>query len=284
MVKPISINVELVDKASQKDLKLYSNAFNLCDVTRDELGDLINAGFSYCSQFKGSRKKENFIQSGFVSLDFDSWYLEQAIDHPYIQKNGAILYTTPSHRQGDNGDRFRVVFELEKPLKDSSHFEFLMLGLLQLFPQADPACKDCSRLFFGSSQSDPVIYRGLLDLKEMRRLYSVGKRHLEPPLSKKSLPLVLPKELTQEKKMSIEECRKLLRNISVKPGYDIWRNICWAIANWCRGEGYSLSLGKQLIEEWSPDYKTNGYEIDKLFKYYDGRITAGTLVFYGKGV
>ena len=47
--------------------------------------------------------------------------------------------------------RFRIVFLLSEPVRDPALMREANLGLLRLFPEADRACKDLVRLYFGSN-------------------------------------------------------------------------------------------------------------------------------------
>lgn len=46
--------------------------------------------------------------------------------------------------------RFRLVFLLAEPVTDPAVMKAANMGLLALFPEADPACKDLVRLYYGS--------------------------------------------------------------------------------------------------------------------------------------
>jgi len=273
--KPCSINVEWQNKASREQLVKHGNDFSNCEITRYDLARFIHCGFAFCSQYKDRRKKDNFVSTGFVALDFDEWNLAEAIAHQYIRDHASIVYTTPTHSMEQH--RFRVVFELEKPVTNSHQFEQLIKGLMTIFPQADRACKDCIRIFNGSVNCEPMVMDGWISRKEMTRLILITTSHrLNSPTNVKVMKSksVRPSMFDEDREISFSKARELLMRVDSKPGYDVWRNICWAI--------YSKfgRMGKSLIEGWSPDYKTSGYEIDKLFEKYDGRIKIGTLIYY----
>jgi phage/plasmid-associated DNA primase len=235
------------------------------DLSRVELAQSVHQGRALSGQLKGPRKTENFLATGFAGLDFDhDFTVEEALANPFIQHSACLIYTTPSHRKEGNGDRFRVIFELIEALYDAGAYRCLILGLLEKFPQADPSAKDPARIWYGSTNCEQHILDGLLDRQTMDELIAKGKAiEAEKAITQKECSYELP----------IEEAAKMLTFIDPQPGYEIWRNICFALGN-AYGED-----AIDLVEAWSPDEKHNGRHLRQIIQRADGRTTLGTVIY-----
>lgn len=268
--KPIAINVDLFNKPTKQDFQKYHNQFLSGEIYASDLLTFCSQGFSFCSQYEKERKAENFKQTGFVCLDFDKWNLDEALKHPFIKQNASFIYTTCSHNEKQH--RFRAVFELEQPITKPEKYKQLMKGLLKKFPDDDSAVTNPVFMAAGNDKAKTYQFFNILDRNMMLHLMAEGT--IKPkPVDPKLLEYIKNRE---EKNITVDEARKLLNQIPKMPGYEAWRNICWAVAN------EFGSKGKFLIQEWSPDYKNNGRDIERLFKTADGRITIGTLYYYAK--
>jgi AAA domain/Primase C terminal 2 (PriCT-2) len=77
----------------------------------------------------------------------------EALEHPFVRQYCAIAYTTASHTPEWN--RFRLIFRLPKFVEPKT-CEALTAQLMAVLPH-DPACKDCSRVFYGNTEADFFI-------------------------------------------------------------------------------------------------------------------------------
>jgi len=275
MLSPISINAEWVSKPSRDMLAKHSHDFHPTQVTSDDLINLIQScGFAFCSVYRGSkRKNENFVETGFLALDFDDCNLKKYQFDEYLTNFASFIYTTPSHEETPHKNRFRVVFELEEPIENVEEFKLVICELLKMFPEADPACKDPVRIFFGSLDCKVIKLGGTFPRSEVLRLMAkAGKFKLPESHSYEAKSF----KKTDDKKISYEEAKKMLAGIPAEPGYDVWRNLCWAIAAEFGYEGMSL------IQNWSPDNKHNGRHLQTLFSGNNGSFGIGTLIYYYK--
>lgn len=85
--------------------------------------------------------------------------LDEALEHPFISKYAALIYTTASHRP--DWHKFRIVFLLPELVRDIPAYEALVRILMREVPH-DPACKDASRVFYGSTKASfPLINPGI---------------------------------------------------------------------------------------------------------------------------
>jgi len=155
----LSINPEIINKGDLSS-HIANYGFKNCDISIEQLAEYINKGFAFTCQLSGKRCSDNFLAAQFIAQDFDSWSLKEAINNPFIRTHGSLLYTTPSHQQNGNGDRFRIVYELEEPVIDADEYKMLVGALLEKVPQADKSCSDIARVYFGSKDSNPEVING----------------------------------------------------------------------------------------------------------------------------
>lgn len=86
--------------------------------------------------------------------------VKEALNDPFIKENCAIAYTSPSHTEGWN--RFRLIFKLPKFVEGGTA-EALTKQLMKVLPH-DPACKDCSRVFYGNTKADFFIVNDKVEI------------------------------------------------------------------------------------------------------------------------
>ena len=117
------------------------------------------------------RSKKHWKSQEIIALDFDEGMtLEQAQEDSFFKNNAAFLYTTFSHCEQYH--KFRVVFVLNKNITNYYEFEKVIEKLLKLYPNADKACKDGSRLFFGGLELYEFDYSNRLSISDF-----IGETH-----------------------------------------------------------------------------------------------------------
>ena len=133
------IIVNKPDREQFKEKKL-SGTFENLDLSVDELATEVSQGHAFCAQHSRKwRKKENFLQAGFLAVDIDHRLtIPEALNHPFVQAFGGLIYTSPSHTEEYH--RFRIVFELEQPITDRQTMGQAYTGLILKFG-ADGACE-----------------------------------------------------------------------------------------------------------------------------------------------
>lgn len=100
-------------------------------------------------------KSTPIVEQEIVMLDFDNkdsdntYTIEDMLSDPFIQQHASFWYKTFNHGT-ENVDRFRVVFQLNTPLKRNVEVEDVYHFLLSKYPNADKTCNTPNRLFFGS--------------------------------------------------------------------------------------------------------------------------------------
>ena len=121
------------------------------EVTFDQLIELVTINDWSPAIFKdGKRKKTNYLESEIIALDFDSGLsLDNAINEFEAYKH--IIGTSRNHQKEKNGvktDRFRVILFLSDICKNTQKYEEHLKKMLEVYPDADQACKDASRFFY----------------------------------------------------------------------------------------------------------------------------------------
>ena len=121
----------------------------------------------------GTRNRNNLVGHQILMLDFDNTkivngekvqttgddYVEMGdIFHSeWMKQHVAFLYKSFSYQ--DSWHKFRVVIFLDTILKDAQLVTDTYKWLMHRFPQADPAPKDCSRIFYGGTEVVEVDFK-----------------------------------------------------------------------------------------------------------------------------
>ncbi|WJE64684.1 hypothetical protein QRE63_01515 [Bacillus mycoides] len=137
------------------------------------------------------RSKVNWESQQVIALDFDEGLtLDEAKNDAFFKEYAAFLYTTFRHKESHH--KFRVVFVLEKPLNRYKDFEHVMDSLLERYPQADRACRDGSRLFFGGKEAIPFDFNNRLEVSSLVTLDTTPLQDIKSNLSNMSFARVNP--------------------------------------------------------------------------------------------
>ena len=113
-----------------------------------------NKGYAFIpGHLSGGVKADCCTEQQIFALDFDEGVLVDDIRAraEEMDLSIAVIYNTLSHVEGTSG-RFRVIFIMEKPIRDFFEIKTIICMLLQIFPEADKACKDLARVFLGGKK------------------------------------------------------------------------------------------------------------------------------------
>jgi hypothetical protein len=192
------------NKPSGAEVGIVSNRVTqaVMEVTAPELARVMASGYTaVLATMNGKRKISNMIQQQVLMVDFDNkdeatkkktegmFYtsIEDIMADSYIQKNASFLYKTFSHSEG--WDKFRVVFILDKPLTSIEEVYGAYDYLFEKYPNADVACKDPSRLFFGGHEYIEIDFVNVLPADSLPKVV----------IEKKSYDIAVPKVSGVEK-------------------------------------------------------------------------------------
>ncbi|MGF2040468.1 MAG: PriCT-2 domain-containing protein [Nostoc sp. CmiVER01] len=300
---------------TNKDWDFKKLAGNFIDVegTLADVQEHIKAGHAICAGLLGGkwRSKANVIGSHWLLLDIDNsdvardedgkpildangnsikvydhqLTIEEALAHPFIKKHCALIYTTASHKP--EWHKFRLIFLLPEYVQGADTVEACTRFLMQQLPH-DPACKDASRVFYGSTEAEfPLINpEATLPAEWISEAIAIAQ---------------IERIEYQRRIQEIESRRKEWREISLTEGWDIDQLIQNALSfipprtpgsgnyDECRQvlmalvNHYGATDAEIIAEQWSPSIKGSTWNIHaKIRSFRRGGITLGTLFHIAK--
>ena len=174
----LSINPKLINKNQSDDKTLFVEGWKNVELTPQDLAESINDGKAYCAQLSGPRKGANFLCSDVVSVDIDGTRrIEETLCDPLVAKYATILYTTPNHTEESH--RFRLIFALPRTINSAGDMTAAARSLA-LRLSGDPAAVDPTRLYYGSTGSNPQVFDRRLDEQTLDELIRQGQRTAQP--------------------------------------------------------------------------------------------------------
>ncbi|MBD2731221.1 PriCT-2 domain-containing protein [Nostoc sp. FACHB-892] len=298
-----------------KDWDFKKLAGNFIDVegTLADVQEHIKAGHAICAGLSNGkwRSKANIIGSQWLLLDIDNsniardaydkpikdengnyikvydhqLTIEEALAHPFIKKHCALIYTTASHKP--EWHKFRLIFLLPEYVQGADTVEACTRFLMQQLPH-DPACKDASRVFYGSTEAEfPLVNpEATLPAEWISEAIAIAQQE---------------RIEYQLRIQEIESRRKEWREISLAEGWDIDQLIQNALSfipprtpgsgnyDECRQvlmalvNHYGATDAEIIAEQWSPSIKGSTWNIHaKIRSFRRGGITIGTLFHIAK--
>ena len=131
------------------------------------------------------RSNSAFSKSSLVVVDIDNGLTIEEFKKHELSKQAAYLYTTASHDPSKGKERFRIIFQLPTVVEDPKLYKSLV-SLLVKKTQADEACTDVCRIFYGNDkaieplvQLDAVLSQEYIDEAKRLLLYQKQTYHRE---------------------------------------------------------------------------------------------------------
>ena len=284
------------------DFKKLAKNFRDKKGTIDDVISHVKAGHALCAGNLGGkwRAKSNVVGSQWVLLDIDNsgkdangekcyehqLTLDEALQHPFIKQYCALIYTTASHKT--DWHKFRLVFLLPEFVPGYEIVEVLTRYLMKHLPH-DPACKDASRVFYGSTEASfPLVQPNVTlpaewvteaiataereKLEYQKRIADIEKRKAElrdraefegwdtDALIQQALSYIPPR---QPGSGNYDECLKVLMALN---------------------SYYGAAEGQAIAERWSPSIKGTTWNVAAKFRSFRERngISIGTLFHIAK--
>lgn len=220
------------------------------------------------------RSDANFASRELLMVDIDSGMtIPELLENTFYNEYGAGFYTTPSHTMDNH--RFRIMFRAETPITDRDRVKLIIMALMRVFDHADPACKDSTRIFYGTPNCvlkecttkvlpntlvDELIAMELLFRQEQTAHFNYEIEH---------------KPLSNERRQKILD---LLKQTFVG-SYPQWRDIGWGL----KAGGFSLQdfqyVTQGMMREKSA---TDAQELWNAGKIIDTGIHLGTVIHFLK--
>jgi hypothetical protein len=240
----LSINPKIIGKARQVEVP-NDRPYYECLGQRVNLGwgwqnieadwpdvfELITVdGYATSAELKSDhRDDEQFVSRELLMVDIDSGMtIEELLDNTWYNQYGAGFYITPSY--SDAAPRFRIMFRLEQAENNIERLRKINRALLMLFEQADQACKDPTRIFYGTPNCEIKEYRQQLLTEDFTAVLIAMTEQIDAERTV-SEPVNYP-EIPDAQRRKIVD---LLRNTYVGQ-YPIWRNVAWGL----KSGGFSL--------------------------------------------
>ena len=162
----LSVNKKIINKNKIQKYMGYLDGYYRLSVN-DFVNKVIKKGYSWTGgKFKNNhRHKKNFIQSEIIGIDVDEGtQLNKIFNDKFTQENALLLYTSTSHSKSNH--RFRIVFKLPEPIKNSNEIEQIIKKLIKYY-NSDSNCSDCSRIFYGNTNAKVKVFGKTLTDKQM---------------------------------------------------------------------------------------------------------------------
>ena len=171
-----------------------------------------------------NRSDENFVSRELFMVDIDSgMQLQELAADEFYNDYGAGFYVTPSHTWEQH--RFRIMFRTEQPITDRAQAKKLIMALMRVYDHADIACKDSTRIFYGTKNCDMcLITDRVLPMNMVEILCAMEDMFREQQVSQFNYEIE-HKPLTDERKQKILD---LLKQTFVG-SYPQWRDIGWGL-------------------------------------------------------
>lgn len=158
----------------------YNLGKGITTLTVEELATLLNNGATMKASALNGNKNADWISQEVFALDFDNSEadmkkyglvtIEAIIERCRVYNlTPAFYYTTFSHMKEEKGNvpKFRLVFITDNKITDIRVRNVVQMALMNIFPESDKACKDLSRVFFGSAQGVVEIdYTNTIDIAD----------------------------------------------------------------------------------------------------------------------
>lgn len=147
----VSINPNIIGKPPKHaDIDLGHNWTNV-EADWDDIFELITLdGLATSAELNTDNRKEaNFVSRQLLMVDIDDGMtIPELLDNAFYNTYGGGFYATPSFTTELH--KFRICFVLEAAETDPGRLRKINRGLLRVFGAADQACKDPTRLFYGT--------------------------------------------------------------------------------------------------------------------------------------
>lgn len=200
-----------------------------------------------------NRRDSEFVSRELFMVDIDNGMnIEELFDNDFYNQYGAGFYTTPSHT--DQAHRFRMMFRTETPIYNNQLAKYILMALMRQFNHADIACKDSTRIFYGTVDC-PIfeIRDNILSDAQVAELVAkeIEIEQTSRPLLKQDNRQFEPKTLAQVEQL-LDELRKHYADLE----YSIRRDVTWAVASTC-AHADTVSI---MRARWPDHDKTMKYE------------------------
>jgi glutaredoxin len=217
-----------------------------------------------------NRKEATFVSRQLLMVDVDSGMtIPELLEHPFYNEYGAGFYATPSFTVEKH--KFRICFVLDYAETNATRLRKINRGLLKVFGEADEACKDPTRIFYGNpncvlkERTDRLLTKDIADY-----LIAIIEQEEQAQAEAMALAPKIEYELTNDRRDKIIQ---LLSKIYLGE-YALWRNVGWGM----KAGGFTLQ-DFQYVTQFMMSQKTKE-DAAKIWRAgsANGQITMGSVI------
>lgn len=151
----------------------FNGSFANRELTTYEIGESVFDGRPITTWHSHHwRTTANFTLGQHLGLDMDTEdersTIPSLLANQFIAKYAALVHTTASHTTA--APRARVLFLLDKPIRQASNYALAATALLWLYGAADRACRDAVRFWYGSKSCDLEFVNNVLPIANVQHL------------------------------------------------------------------------------------------------------------------
>lgn len=142
-------------KPNTKDNSKITKGLNTNPITIElsELVNYIETGHTFTlSAFKDTRHNSNWLSQQVFGLDFDEEITVEEVKNRLANFDLDCNIIYPTFTSDSTNNKFRVLIAVSELITSINIRNELQLCLMKLFPEADKACKDAGRMFFGTNK------------------------------------------------------------------------------------------------------------------------------------
>jgi Primase C terminal 2 (PriCT-2) len=212
--------------------------------------------------------------------------LDEAIEHPFIKQYCALIYTTASHKP--DWHKFRLVFVLPEYVQGAETVEVLTRYLMKHLPH-DPACKDASRVFYGSTEATFPLINPNARLPQSWIDEAVTTAYQEKIEYEKRIAEITARRIQFQERAEANnwDIDQLIQQAltyipSRSPGSNNYKECIDVLM--ALNSHYGAVDAEIIGEQWSPSIKGTTWNIRAKIKSFRGRsgISIGTLFYIAK--
>jgi hypothetical protein len=246
----------------------FNASFDNVELESGEIVQAIYDGFPVTTCHGNKWRISTNYQAGqHLGLDFDhgGTTLAKLMQDKFVAKYASFIYTTMSH--SEEAPRCRAMFLLDQPIMQAKNYTMAASALLWMYGEADRACKDAVRFWFGSPNCRFEYLDNVLPLEVVKHLMTNYIETGQTERKKQTNDYHAP--------ASQEEVSDALKSISPwQIDYLEWVSILMAIHSQFGDAGLGLA------ESWGDG---KGDEIERKFKSFkeagntSGAVTIATV-------
>ncbi|WP_413176262.1 PriCT-2 domain-containing protein [Anabaena azotica] len=212
--------------------------------------------------------------------------LDEAIEHPFIKQYCALIYTTASHQP--DWHKFRLIFVLPEYVQGAETVEVLTRYLMKHLPH-DPACKDASRVFYGSTEATFPLINPNARLPQSWIDEAVTTAYQEKIEYEKRIAEITTRRIQFQERAEANnwDIDQLIQQAltyipSRSPGSNNYHECLQVLM--ALNSHYGPVDAEIIGEQWSPSIKGTSWNIRDKIKSFRGRsgISIGTLFHIAK--